>query len=43
MTRSELGNLLENYKIDLLSTLGSHIDTLKDKKKTEEKNEALVA
>jgi len=31
--REELGNLLENLKTDILSTLGSQIDTLKYKKK----------
>jgi hypothetical protein len=33
---------LENFKTDLLSTLGSQIDTLKAKKKQEEKNESLA-
>ena len=33
VTRVELGNLLENFKIDLLSTLSSQIDTLQVKKK----------
>jgi hypothetical protein len=42
ITREEIGNLLENFKTDLLSTLGSQIDTLKDKKKQEEQNEALA-
>jgi hypothetical protein len=42
ITRAKLGNLLENFKTDLLSTLGSQIDTLKAKKKQEEKNEALA-
>jgi hypothetical protein len=40
ITREELGNLLENFKTDLLSTLGSQIDTLKAKKKQEEQNES---
>ena len=31
--RAEIGNLLENFKIDILSTIGSHLDTLKIKKK----------
>ena len=35
VTRVELGNLLENFKTDLLSTLSSHIDTLQVKKKEE--------
>jgi len=33
---------LENFKIDILSTLGSQINTLKAKKKQEEQNEALT-
>ena len=33
VTRVELGNLLENFKIDLLSTLSSHIDTFTSKEK----------
>jgi len=41
ITREELGNLLENFKTDILTTLGSQIDTLKDKRKQEEQNEAL--
>jgi hypothetical protein len=39
--RARLGNLLEIFKTDLLSTLGSQIDTLKAKKKQEEQNETL--
>jgi hypothetical protein len=35
VTRVELGNLLENFKIDLLSTLSSQIDTLQVEKKEE--------
>jgi len=31
ITRVELGNLFEDFKIDLLSTLGNQIDTLKTK------------
>jgi hypothetical protein len=33
ITRVEIGNLLEHFKIDILSTIGSHLDTLKLKKK----------
>ena len=41
ITTVELGNLLGNFKTDILSTLGSHIDTSKAKKKHEENNETL--
>lgn len=41
VTRVELGNLLENFKTDLISTIGSQIDTLKSRKRQEEKNEVL--
>ena len=33
VTRVELGNLLENFKTNLLGTIGSQLDTLKAKKK----------
>ena len=33
VTRVELGNLLENFKTDILSTLSSQLDTIKTKKK----------
>ena len=33
VTRVELGNLLENFKIDILSTLSSQLDTIKTRKK----------
>jgi hypothetical protein len=33
VTKSELGNLFEKFKTDIMNTLGSKIDTLKDKKK----------
>jgi hypothetical protein len=39
--RVEIGNLLENFKIDILSTIGSQLDTLKIKKKREEENAAM--
>jgi hypothetical protein len=36
VTRIELGNLLENFKINILSTISNQLDTLKLKKKQEE-------
>jgi hypothetical protein len=33
ITREDIGNLLENFKIDILSTIGSQLDTLKINKK----------
>jgi hypothetical protein len=36
VTRTELGNLLENFKTDILSTISNHLDTLKVKKKQQE-------
>jgi hypothetical protein len=33
ITRAEIGNLLENFKKNILSTIGSQLDTLKIKKK----------
>jgi hypothetical protein len=33
VTKVELGNFLENFKIDLLGTIGSQLDTLKIKRK----------
>jgi hypothetical protein len=38
ITRVEIGNLLENFKMDILSRIGSHLDTLNIKKKQEEEN-----
>ena len=38
ITRVEIGNLLENFKTDILSTIGSQLDMLKIKKKQEEEN-----
>jgi hypothetical protein len=35
ITRMEIGNLLENFKIDILSRIGSQLDTLNIKKKQE--------
>jgi hypothetical protein len=36
VTRTELGNLLENFKTDILSTINNQLDNLKLKKKQEE-------
>ena len=36
VTRTELGNLLENFKIDILGTLSSQIDSMNIKKKFED-------
>jgi len=41
VTRVELGNLLENFKTDLLGTIGSQLDTLNIKRKQEEENPIL--
>jgi hypothetical protein len=41
VTRVELGSLLENFKTDLLGTIGSQLDTLKIRKKQEEENHVL--
>ena len=38
VTRVELGNLLENFKTDLLSTISSQLDTLKARRRQEEEN-----
>ena len=40
VTRAEIGTLLENFKIDLLSTLGTQVDFLKENKKKEEQEQA---
>lgn len=42
VTRVEIGSLLENFKINLLSTLGTQVDVLKAKKKKEEQDEILA-
>ena len=42
VTRAEIGSLLENFKTDLLSTLGTQVDVLKAKKRKEEQDEALA-
>jgi hypothetical protein len=36
VTRDELGNLLENFKIDLLGTLSLHLDNFQFKNKQED-------
>lgn len=36
VTRVEIGSLLENFKTNLLSTLGTQVDVLKTNKKKEE-------
>jgi hypothetical protein len=41
ITRADIGNLLENFKTDILSTIGSYLDTLELKKKWEEENETM--
>ena len=41
VTRVELGNLLDNFKTDLLGTIGSQLDTLKIKRKQEDENPVL--
>ena len=42
LTRVELGNLLENFKTDILSTLSSQLDTIKTKNKQDEENAILI-
>jgi hypothetical protein len=41
ITRVEIGNLLDNFKTYILSTIGSQLDTLKIKKKQQEENAAM--
>jgi hypothetical protein len=41
ITRVEIGNLLDNFKNDILSTVGSQMDTLKINKKQEKDNAAM--
>eukprot|EP00253_Pinus_taeda_P027474 PITA_27474 len=41
VTRAEIGNLLEEFKTDRLSTLGTQIDTLKAKKRQEEEDQLM--
>ena len=42
VSRVDISNLLDNFKIDILNTLGSQLDTLKIKQKKEEENVALT-
>ena len=42
ITRAEIGSLLENFKTDLLSILGTQVDVLKANKKKEEQEQALA-
>ena len=42
ITRVEIGSLLEKFKTDLLSTLGTQVDVLKENKKKEEQEQALA-
>lgn len=41
ITRAELGNLFEDFKTDLLSTLRNKIDTLKTNKRQDEQKQKL--
>lgn len=41
ITRAELGNIFEDFKTDLLSTLGNQIDILKAKKRQDEQEQDL--
>lgn len=41
MTRAKIGILLENFKTDLLSTLGTQVDVLKENKKQEEEEQTM--
>ena len=36
VTRVELGNLLDNFKTDILVAMGSQLDSLQDKKRQDE-------
>ena len=42
VTRAEIGNLLEEFKTDLLSTLGTQIETLKARKRQEEEDQLMA-
>lgn len=42
VTRAEIGSLLENFKTDILSTLGTQVDVLKANKKKGEQEQALA-
>jgi len=41
VTRAKIGSLLENFKIDLLSTSGTQVDLLKAKKKQQEEKQTM--
>ena len=41
LTRLELGNLLENFKTDILGAMGSQLDDLQDNMRKEEENTAM--
>ena len=41
-TRVELGNLLEDFKTDILNTMGNQRDTMKHKKKQEDERAAMA-
>ena len=41
VTRIQLGNLLENFKIDILGAMGSQLDVLQAKKRKEEERAAM--
>ena len=41
VTRIELGNLLENFKTDILGAMGSQLDALQAKKRQEEEHAAM--
>lgn len=42
ITRVELGNLLENFKIDILNTISDQLDTMKIKQNKEAKKASMV-
>lgn len=42
ITRFDLGNLLENFKIDILNTISDQLDTMKIKQKQEVKKAAIA-
>jgi len=42
VTRVELGNLLENFKTDILNTIHDQLDTMKIKQKQEAKKEVMA-
>ena len=41
VTRVESGNLLENFKTDILGAMGSQLDALQAKKRQDEEQEAM--